>query len=109
MDDQVLYISCSKQMKMEDFKSLVSHVRGVEPNQLIFVNRGVPLLETGPIPDDTIFCVICQRGGLTGNQLNLLVSTARKHVTEQTQGKSGTGNYKQVMNRSRAGSLQFVS
>lgn len=87
MDDQVLSVPCSKQMTIEDFKKSVSLIRGVQPNQLIFVNRGTPLLETGPIPDDTIFCVICQKGGLTNNQLSLLVSTARRQVNQQTQGK----------------------
>jgi len=75
IDNQIHYTLCSTQMTMKDLKKSVSKLRNVESNQLIFVNRGVPLLETQPIPDDTIFCIICQKGGLTKNQLSLLTNS----------------------------------
>jgi len=80
IDNQIHYTSCSMQMTIKDLKKSVSKLRNVQSNQLIFVNRGVPLLESQPIPDDTIFCIICQKGGLTKNQLSLLLTTVNKNV-----------------------------
>lgn len=85
MDNKIHYLSCNTLMTIKDLKKSVSELRGVEPKQLIFVNRGVPLLETGPIPDDTIFCIICQEGGLTKSQLSLLFTMVKKNV-QQTAG-----------------------
>jgi len=72
LDDSKLYLSCNNRMRIKHLKTTVSQQRGVQPNQLIFVNKGTPLLETDPIPDDAIFCIVCQKGGLTSNQMNLL-------------------------------------
>merc|ERR1719499_1746352 len=78
MDDSKLYLSCNKRMRVKHLKTTVSQQRGVLPNQLIFVNKGTPLLETDPIPDDAIFCIVCQKGGLTSNQMNLLSQSIYK-------------------------------
>merc|ERR1719495_2232839 len=78
MDDSKLYLSCNSRMKVRHLKTTVSRQRGVEPNQLIFINRGTPLLENSPIPDDAIFCIVCQKGGLTANQMNLLTQSINK-------------------------------
>lgn len=72
MDDSKLYLSCNKRMRMKHLKTTVSQQRGVSPNQLIFVNRGQSLLEIDRIPNDAIFCIICQKGKLTSNQIELL-------------------------------------
>jgi len=78
MDDKIHYIECNKEMRIKNLKTTVAQLRNVRPNQLIFVNKGSPLLETAPIPNDTIFCIICQKGGLTENQLHLLSNSIQK-------------------------------
>lgn len=82
MDNKIHYLSCNTLMTIKDLKKSVSELRCVGPNQLIFVNSGVPLLEMGPIPDDTIFCILCQKGGLTKSQMSLLFTMVKKN--EQT-------------------------
>jgi len=78
MDDSKLYLSCNARMRIKHLKTTVSQQRAVQPNQLIFVNKGTPLLEKDPIPDDAIFCIVCQKGGLTSNQMNLLSQSMKK-------------------------------
>merc|ERR1719397_900610 len=72
VDNKISYRTCSKEMTSNDLRESLSEMRGVEPNQLIFVSRGVLLGEVVPVPDDQIFCIICQKGGLTENQMRLL-------------------------------------
>jgi len=86
VDNKVSYLSCSKEMTANNLREPLSEMRGVEPNQLIFVSRGVLLEEGVPVPDDKIFCIICQKGGLTENQMRLLsnMGTELKQETRHT-------------------------
>merc|ERR1719204_1743739 len=45
MDDQIQYLSCNKKMRISNLKTTVSQLRGVEPNQLVFIHRGTPLFD----------------------------------------------------------------
>jgi len=86
MDDSKLYLSCNKRMRMKHLKTTVSQQRGVSPNQLIFVNRGQSLLEIDRIPNDAIFCIICQKGKLTSNQIELLSARGKAKKSPKQQG-----------------------
>jgi len=83
VDNKISYLSCSKEMTANDLRESLSEMRGVEPNQLIFVSRGVLLEEGVSVPDDKIFCIICQKGGLTENQIRLL-SNMRTELKQET-------------------------
>merc|ERR1719427_1411669 len=84
MDNKINYFSCSKHMTVKSMKETVSELRGVDLNQVIFVCRGALLDDMSPIPDNVIFCIICQKGGLTDNQMHLLSTMAVKQVSQNT-------------------------
>jgi len=82
-DNKVHYIKCSKEITVYDLKQPLSKLRGVEPNQLILICGGVALSEGIPVPDDKIFGIICEKGGLTPNQQRLLANKGTRIETEE--------------------------
>jgi len=77
-DNKVHYVTCSKEMTVNDLKQHSSNLRGIELNQLVLISRGFVLPEGEPVPDDMIFGIICQKGGLTYNQRRLLANKGTK-------------------------------
>jgi len=72
VDDSILYLGCSKRMRIKHLKITVSREKGINIGQLFFMNRGQWLEEDAPIPNDVIFCIIHTKGTLTPNQVDMI-------------------------------------
>jgi len=72
VDDSILYLGCSKRMRIKHLRITVSREKGINIGQLFFMNRGQWLEEDDPIPNDVIFCIIHTKGTLTPNQVDMI-------------------------------------
>lgn len=78
VDDSILYLGCTKQMRIKHLKVTVSRERAINACYLFFMHRGTWLTDSDPIPNDVIFCIIHGQGNMTSSQIDMIESSKKK-------------------------------
>lgn len=78
VDDSILYLGCSKDMKIKHLKITVAREKRLNKGQLFFMNKGMVLEDTDPIPNDVIFCIIHSKGIKTSKDQDVIKILKKK-------------------------------
>jgi len=78
IDNSILYLGCTRAMRIAHLKITVSKEKGFSKEQLFFMCNGNWLSDLDPIPNAVIFCIVHKTGKLSSKQKSLVKSKGLK-------------------------------